>query len=528
MTQLRIRSWYAAGTESGAEPPTRLLLGQGARTLAGLVLLTAAGLKAYESVWLDPPPATFLTHALVAWEVLLGLWLVSGLTRRLSHMTAIGCFVIFIIANFAMGNAGYESCGCYGAVQVHPWISAMLNLGMILVLGLTAPLGNHRWLTPGSRGGVTGLAIVAGVILIPTLMLMSQDRREGYDPNNPAQAKVYVEPAGWLGQELPILAAIDQSDRLQHGRWEILFYRHSCPACRRHLSEMLDGDPPPRHTRRMLVEIPPFDSSSPRDRVRQASWRYARLDETRTWFFRTPTTVRMEDGVVVQVNDERLSEADQQATAAAQQSDTTPSTPMVAFEPPEPHDLGYIPAGGTREFAISIENPLDRDIEIRRVEIECICTNILEEPDVIPASQTIQMPVRFEALREPQPYSKGIALHTHDPDIPVIELTVKADIGIPLIVEPAHADAERLAAEGETTVTIRNRGEEPIRLLYSRSDVGAGTVFAAVPREPIPAGEAVEVPIRVAGDAAAEEALRGYLRIHTSSREQSVLTVPVQ
>src|SRR5690606_33607608 len=113
------------------------------------------------------------------------------------------------------------------------------------------------WLRPWTRRPAVGLAAAGAVILavlLPVMILMAEDRREAYDPANPAQTVVYVEPQRWLGQTLPILPAIDDGERLQHGRWEILFYKHDCPACRSELRDALAADAPARHTRRMVVE----------------------------------------------------------------------------------------------------------------------------------------------------------------------------------------------------------------------------------------------------------------------------------
>ena len=537
MTQLRIRSWFAGDTE---QADNRLLLGHAARILTGLVLLTAAGLKAYQAIWLEPPPAGILTHGLVAFEIALGLWLISGLTRRLAHVAALFCFLIFITVNFSMGHMGYESCGCYGAIEIHPWVSALINLGIILALGLTLPKPSGRsggggWLSPMPRNGPTGLAAAITIVALPTLVLMAQDRREAFDPDRPDQARAYAEPEQWLGGQLPIFTAIDQGERLRHGQWEVIFYRHTCPACRRHVDEKLETSPPSRHTRRMLVEIPPYHPSTPRSAVRQAGWRYAQLTDSRSWFFSTPTTVHLEDGLVVQVNDEKWTPgtpAPATADADATVHDLATSMPgrhaPIDFDPPPPHDLGYVPTSGTREFAFAVHNPLDRYLTIRRVEVECICTNVLDEPEVIPAGQTIEIPIRFEALPDPQRYAKGIVLYTNEPGLPVIELTVQAEIGIPLAIAPAQADAAQLVEAGETTVTVHNRSDEPIRLLYSRADVRPGSVFAAVPREAIEPGGSVQVPVRPIGELGEGQEPRGYVRIHTNSREQSVLNVPLR
>ena len=90
--------------------------------IAGLILLLAAGLKAWRVIHSPvamPAPLgiTGFTPVLIGWEIFLGLWLLSGALPLAARRMATGCFALF--GGYACWEAlaGKASCGCFG--QVH-------------------------------------------------------------------------------------------------------------------------------------------------------------------------------------------------------------------------------------------------------------------------------------------------------------------------------------------------------------------------------------------------------------------------
>src|SRR5947207_6620294 len=87
------------------------------RVLLGVLLLTAAGLKLYGlNVTALPRVGWFSTPrvqvAVVAWELVLGFWLLSGSYRAGAWLAAIGTFLIFAGVSGYFGWTGVASCGC--------------------------------------------------------------------------------------------------------------------------------------------------------------------------------------------------------------------------------------------------------------------------------------------------------------------------------------------------------------------------------------------------------------------------------
>jgi Protein of unknown function (DUF1573) len=112
-----------------------------ARVLLGLLLLCAAGLKAY-ALWTgtgEPDPFFFSPRtemAVIQTEAVLGLWLVSGIYPRISRQVAIVFFGLLASASLYLAIAGQASCGCFGQVPINPWITFALDVGAVALLCL--------------------------------------------------------------------------------------------------------------------------------------------------------------------------------------------------------------------------------------------------------------------------------------------------------------------------------------------------------------------------------------------------------
>jgi hypothetical protein len=138
----------------------------------GLLLLTAAGLKVY-GFGVDPvarlgifsaPAVQFLV---IVFEILLGLWLVSGVQPLGAWAAALSTFLVFASVSFYQGWIGQASCGCLGAkVSVNPWIMFTLDLAAIAALLLARPDLQPLWV---HRARI--LSVGAGVLGVYLLLL---------------------------------------------------------------------------------------------------------------------------------------------------------------------------------------------------------------------------------------------------------------------------------------------------------------------------------------------------------------------
>ncbi len=112
---------------------------------AGALLVGAAVLKS-----LDAEPVDLslfealngdrLRPILIAWEVFLGVWLLSGEWRSLATVAGAGTFAVFAVAAGFNGWIGQASCRCFGPVPTDPWL--MVAVDSALAIGL---LGTGPW-----------------------------------------------------------------------------------------------------------------------------------------------------------------------------------------------------------------------------------------------------------------------------------------------------------------------------------------------------------------------------------------------
>ena len=208
------------------------------RIFLGLVLLTAAGLKAYQLAS-EPVLDTglfdsrWLLIAVVEFELLLGLWLLSGLYPRASRLVAVGCFAAFAGVSLWKALSGETTCGCLGSrIAVHPWFTFAFDC---LAVGLLSAVGGQCRATPACR--VSGWARALGCFAALTLLggflgyaaLVSRlGPRPGVTGNG-----LLLQPDQWVGKRFPVLPYLECANRLAKGRWIVVLYRHDCPKCKR-------------------------------------------------------------------------------------------------------------------------------------------------------------------------------------------------------------------------------------------------------------------------------------------------------
>jgi hypothetical protein len=141
----------------------RLLAG-----LVGLLLLLAAVLKLYG---LNVAPFaqygkllnTSVQFAAVEWEVVLGVWLLSGRRPLGAWLAAVLTFAAFAVVSGYLGVIGQASCGCFGAIQASPWVAFSVDVVALVLLAVARP--DFKALAAQNRGALRG-ALLADVGLV--------------------------------------------------------------------------------------------------------------------------------------------------------------------------------------------------------------------------------------------------------------------------------------------------------------------------------------------------------------------------
>jgi hypothetical protein len=114
------------------------------RILLGAVLLTAAGLKLHGlNVTAVPRVGWFATPrvqvAAAAWELVLGLWLLSGAARAWAWLAVAATFAAFAGISGYFGWTGVANCGCFGVLRTRPWTVFGVDVAALVLLAVCRP-----------------------------------------------------------------------------------------------------------------------------------------------------------------------------------------------------------------------------------------------------------------------------------------------------------------------------------------------------------------------------------------------------
>jgi len=239
---------------------------------------------------------TWVTLASVQLELSEAFLLLSGWKSHLSWLAALVLFAGF--ASFALYRAlrGYESCGCFGPLEVSPWWTAALDSGVVslLVIGRRA-FRSERFCGIGVVYGAASYALVGGLSLLIMIgsLPIPLPREVGGD-----ERFVILRPADWLGKQFPLSDHVSPRIDVARGDSIVLLYHHDCPKCQnalpqyeRFASKLSEEG---NSTRVVLVEIPPYGEQRASDGVAL----HTRLSADRQWFVQAPVEIQIRDGKV--------------------------------------------------------------------------------------------------------------------------------------------------------------------------------------------------------------------------------------
>lgn len=282
--------------------------------LAGLVLLTAATLKAHQlfagrGVVLDSilPYQQFIPFLIQA-ELLLGLWLLLGAHTRIRSICATACFSLFAIVATYEALHALPSCGCFGNVKVPPAITAGFDLFAVVGLWLTRPRKgalppSHRLSRVRLAGGVA-LAVAASGVLWTLYFLKIPPAMAG-EGGAASGGLVILEPADWLNKSFPLFDSIDGSDALRHGRWLVVIYHHDCHTCRQaipnyqSLAMEANAGTDRARPRVAFIAMPPLAAPGEDPVTPSSAYLHLSLRPDHEWFATTPVVAALEEGRVL-------------------------------------------------------------------------------------------------------------------------------------------------------------------------------------------------------------------------------------
>ncbi len=274
--------------------------------ILGLVLLFAAAMKAYTPVSEAPEKAGWLSRpavilAAIEMEIALGVWLLSGIRRRLAWRAALGCFMVFACVSAYNGLIGAASCGCFGQLHTNPWHTAAFDATAVAALLLFRPRSNPADAASSKRKIFVAMAIAlvcaslgAWTMLgrIPTGLAV-----EGALETAGSGSLVLLQPEHWIGKRLPLSRHIQSDSRWQTGTWLVVLYDTECSVCRKavpRFAEMAQSGP----MNVALIEMPPHQAGAAELTRLCPGCVTGTLSEDKDWFATTPVVMLVENTIV--------------------------------------------------------------------------------------------------------------------------------------------------------------------------------------------------------------------------------------
>jgi hypothetical protein len=235
-------------------------------------------------------------------------WLVPSLARMVG-IVMLTAFVPILVGDVLMGAS---SCGCFGAVKVHPGITLVVDvalLGALVFLGRGVESLRLGPTLPTWRTVAAGLATVAAFAVAFGLMgpktsadggTVATDAATGTAPALPADGYYLPDYQSWIGssyRDLDVFSWVDGLPTdLGEGPRYVMFYRKDCEHCHELLEIWFSGDLLVPTTAIAVPERggwPEVDLGMP-----CADCELAELPAGVDWFMQTPVLVRLQDGVV--------------------------------------------------------------------------------------------------------------------------------------------------------------------------------------------------------------------------------------
>jgi len=278
--------------------------------LVGVLLLASAGLKA-DQLLLDEASqegllgSRWFLMALVECELLLGVWLLSGIFSRRCRQVVLAVFAMFAIVALQKGFSGESSCGCFGRLEVNPWWTFGLDLLVLGAIGKWTPLQIKQQAASETevslRSGVSrrtfaaaGIVFLVGVP-ISVQMLSAHHATLTQAGTIVGDGKlVILEPETWIGKPLPIATHIDIGDQLLEGEWILVLFHHDCPECQEALPQYEQLAQEGGRKRIAVVEVPPYGKKA----NHTVASVYGRLSDKREWFVQAPVEIFVKNGIV--------------------------------------------------------------------------------------------------------------------------------------------------------------------------------------------------------------------------------------
>lgn len=240
--------------------------------------------------------------------VVVGVMILLPGLARFAGIIMLGSFLPVLIGDVALGAS---SCGCFGAVQIPPWVTLVTDLFFLLSLvfmargvpALAMPRSIPTWrVIAVGIWSVIAVALAFGLTAQTGPATTPDGQAENQVANaGPTEGYYLPDYTAWQGQaflDLDMAKWIHGlPEDLDQGQRYLLFYRKDCEHCHE-LMEFFFADELPLPTTAVAVpERAGFPTGSVQPFV-CGNCSLAELPAGVDWFMQTPVLVKLTEGVV--------------------------------------------------------------------------------------------------------------------------------------------------------------------------------------------------------------------------------------
>jgi thiol-disulfide isomerase/thioredoxin len=159
------------------------IINKAVMTLTGVVLIVAAALKV-DMMVSEPVVSKGFWESWLFFMIQiplvtgLGIWMISGLFRKAAWLAGVAALFVFLIDTLYKAFSGAQSCGCFGSVEVDPWVTLFaFNLPFLAAMLIFRPKDEKLlpppWPNPVYWGFV-GVITAAALATITTFMAFNR------------------------------------------------------------------------------------------------------------------------------------------------------------------------------------------------------------------------------------------------------------------------------------------------------------------------------------------------------------------
>jgi len=247
---------------------------------------------------------TYVLHFSIASELTVAgvMVLVPGIARW-TGVVMLGAFIPVLLGDVLMGAS---SCGCFGAVEIHPGITLVIDFGLflgVLLLGRGVSSLRATVSQPTIRVVAAGVWAMASFALAfyPAGGARGASASVAGGAALPEEGYYVPHLETWVGQpwsDVPISKWIrGNTDDLTAGNRYVLFYRKDCEHCHELMEVFFSGTLTIPTTAVAVPEKSGFPKNPLPFPCKECG--LAELPGGVDWFLQTPVLVRLENGVVV-------------------------------------------------------------------------------------------------------------------------------------------------------------------------------------------------------------------------------------